>query len=190
MVINFIMSSTFEEVDIDENLCIVPPCRHILMLESMDGYIGMSDFYIIDAEGSIMGLKNSAELFFASRMKSCPTCRGPLRTLNWYSRIVRRALINEATKKFIIWANMKFILLVARIQGIKENLRESTRSTQRETRGVLPEAPSSGPLQLRGTRDKQISQITKFTQKDDRYKPILALRRDIKKFLELVDEGE
>jgi len=35
-------------------------------------------------------------------MKSCPTCRGPLRNLNRYSRIVRRALIDEATKKFIV----------------------------------------------------------------------------------------
>jgi hypothetical protein len=62
----------------------------------------MSDFYTINGEGSIVDLKNSAELFSVSGMKSCLSCRGPLRNLNRYSRIVRRALIDEATKKFIV----------------------------------------------------------------------------------------
>jgi hypothetical protein len=193
MVVDFIMSSTYEELDLDENPCIIPPCGHILTLESMDGHMSMSDFYTMDAEGSIVGLKNSAEPFSSCGMKSCPTCRGPLRSLNRYSRIVRRALIDEATKKFIVWANMKFIPLVARMQEIEESLRESTggtTSTQRETRGLVPENPSSRPLQLRGTRDEQFFQIAKFKRKDDRYKTIRVLRRDVKEFLGQVDEGE
>jgi hypothetical protein len=75
----------------------------------------MSDFYSTNGEGSIVDLKNSAEPFSASGMKSCLTCRGPLRNLNRYSRIVRRALIDEATKKFIVWANMEFIPLVTKM---------------------------------------------------------------------------
>ncbi|TVY17442.1 E3 ubiquitin-protein ligase [Lachnellula arida] len=170
------MSSTFKEVDLDECPCIIPPCGHILTLESMDGHMSMSDFYNMDAEGSIVGLKNDSEPFSASGMKSCPICRGPLRTLNRYSRIVRRALIDEATKKFIVWANMKFIPLVARMQGIEENLRESE-GPKLATGGVLLEGSSSGPLQLRGPRDKQFFQV-------------LRLRSDVKKFLGQVDEGE
>ena len=82
MVVDFILSSTFEEVDLNESPCIVPSCGHILTLESMDGHMSMSDFYTMDSEGSIMDLKNGAEPFSASGMKSCPTCRGPLRNLN------------------------------------------------------------------------------------------------------------
>jgi hypothetical protein len=102
IVVDFILLSTFEEVDLDKNPCIMPSCRHILTLESIDGHISMSDFYTTNSEGLIVDLKNSAELFSASGMKSCPTCRGPLQNLNRYSRIVRRALIDEATKKFIV----------------------------------------------------------------------------------------
>ena len=102
MIVDFILSSTFEGVDLDEDPCIVPSCGYILTIESMDKYISISDFYIVNGEGSIVDLKNSAEPFSASGMKSCPTCRGPLRNLNRYSRIVRRAIIDEATKKSIV----------------------------------------------------------------------------------------
>lgn len=190
MIADFIMSSTFKEVDLDESPCIIPPCGHILTLESMDGHMSMSDFYNMDAEGSIVSLKNSSEPFSASGMKSCPICRGPLRTLNRYSRIVRRALIDEATKKFIVWANMKFIPLVARMQGIEGNLRENNEGHQQTTGGVLLAGSSSGPLQLRGPRDKQFLQIAKLMQKNDKYSQVLRLRSDIKKFLGQVDEDE
>ena len=190
MVVDFILSSTFEEVDLDEDPCIIPPCGHILILESMDGHMSMSDFYTMNAEGSIVDLKNSAEPFSASGIKSCPTCRGPLRNLNRYSRIVRRALIDEATKKFIVWANMEFIPLVTRMQGIEAELRRPAEGSQKASDGVSPETPLFGPLQLKRTRDEQISQIGTLTRRDKRYKTIIELRREVKKFLQQVDEKE
>ena len=190
MVVDFILSSTFEEVDLDEDPCIIPPCGHILTLESMDGHMSMSDFYTTNTDGSIVGLKNSAEPFSASGMKSCPTCRGPLRNLNRYSRIVRRALIDEATKKFIVWANKEFIPLVTRMQGIEAELRETARRSEKAPDRVSSETPLSGPLQLKVTRDEQISQIKKLTQRDKRYKTIIGLRREVKMFLQQVDEKE
>ena len=190
MVVDFIMSSTFEEVDLDENPCIMPSCGHILTLESMDGHMSMSDFYTTNAEGSIVDLKNSAEPFSASGVKSCPTCRGPLRNLNRYSRIVRRALIDEATKKFIVWANMEFIPLVTKMQAIEAELRETAGGSQKASDKVSLENPLSGPLQLKGSRDHQISQIGTLTRKENRYKTIIGLRREIKKYLQQVNEKE
>ncbi|KAL9119512.1 MAG: hypothetical protein Q9187_003935 [Circinaria calcarea] len=190
IVVDFILSSTFEEVDLDEDPCIIPPCGHVLTLESMDGHMSMSDFYIMNTEGSIVDLKNSAEPFSASGMKSCPTCRGPLRNLNRYSHIVRRALIDEATKKFIVWANIGFIPLVTRMQAIEAELREIVGGGPKASDGVSPETPLSGPLQLKGTRDQQISQIITLTRKENRYKMIIEFRREIKKFLQQVNEKE
>ncbi|KAG9247660.1 hypothetical protein BJ878DRAFT_580600 [Calycina marina] len=100
-------------------------------------------------------------------MKSCPTCRGPLRNLNRYSRIVRRALIDEATNKFIA------------------ELREVTASDK-----ISLETPLSGSLRLKGSRDHQISQIGTLTRKDNRYKTIIGLRRQINKFLQQVNKKE
>jgi hypothetical protein len=183
IVVDFILSSTFEEIDLDESPCVVPSCGHILTLDSMDGHMGMSDFYTMNGEGSIVDLKNSAEPFSASGMKSCPTCRGPLRNLNRYSRIVRRALIDEATKKFIVWANKGFIPLVSKMQAIEAELREAA---DKES----PETPLSEPVRLEGTRDHQISRIGALTRNIKQYKPLMALRREVKKFLQQVDEKE
>ena len=190
VVVDFILSSTFEEVDLDESPCIIPSCGHILTLESMDGHMSMSDFYTTNSEGSIVDLKNSAEPFSASGMKSCPTCRGPLRNLNRYSRIVRRALIDEATKKFIVWANAEFIPLVNEMQAIEAELRETAGGNQKASDNASPEALLSAPLQLNGSRDSQISQIGTLTRKENRYKTIISLRREIKKFLQQVSEKE
>jgi len=190
MVVDFILSSTFEEVDLDDDPYIVLSCGHILTVESMDGHMSISDFYIMNSEGSIVDLKNSAEPFSASRMKSCPTCRRPLRNINRYSRIVRRALIDEATKKFIVWANKEFIPLVTRMEAIEAELRETAGGSQEATDKVSSETPLSGPLQLNGSRDHQISQIGILTRKEKRYKTIIGLRKEIKKFLQLVDEKE
>lgn len=190
MVVDFILSPTFEETDLDENPCIMPSCGHILTLESMDGHMSMSDFYTTNGEGSIVDLKNSAEPFSATGMKSCPTCRGPLRNLNRYSRIVRRALIDEATKKFIVWANMEFIPLVTKMQAIEAELRETAGGSQKASESVLLETPLPKHLQLKGSRDHQISQIGTLMQEENRYKMIIRLRREIKKFLQQVNEKE
>lgn len=190
MVVDFIMASTFEEVNLEENSCIVPPCGHILTLESMDGHMSMSDFYTMDAEGSIEGLKNNAEPFSASEMKSCPTCRSPLRSLNRYSRIIRRAMIDEATKKFIVWANRGFIPLVKRMEEIEADLRGTTGGIQATAHSVLLEMASSESLQVNGTRDQQFRHISNLLRKETRYKAIIKLRREIESFLQQVSENE
>ncbi len=102
MIVDFILSFTFEKVDLDKNSCIVSSCEHILTLKSMNEHMSMSDFYTMNDEGSMTDLKNSVESFSVFEMKSCSNCRGPLRNLNRYSRIVRRALIDETIKKFIV----------------------------------------------------------------------------------------
>jgi len=99
-------------------------------------------------------------------------------------------LIDEATKKFIVWANMEFIPLVTRMQAIEAELRETIGGSQKASDKVSPETPLSGPLQLKGTRDQQISQIGTLTRKENRYKTIIGLRREIKKFLQQVNEKE
>ena len=153
MVVNFILSFSFEEVNLDEDPCIISLCGHILTLKSMDGHMSMLDFYIMNAEGLIVDLKNSTESFSVSEIKSCPICWSSLRNLNCYSYIVRQALIDEATKKFIVWANKEFIPLVIRMQEIKTELHKAARDSQKASDGVLSETLLLGPLQLKGTHD-------------------------------------
>jgi hypothetical protein len=99
-------------------------------------------------------------------------------------------LIDEATKKFIVWANMEFIPLVTRMQEIEAELRETAEGSQKASDMVSLETSLLGPLQLNRTRDQQTSQIGELTRKEIRYKTIIELRREIKKFLQQVDEKE
>ena len=128
MMVDYIMGSSYAEIDLDESPCIIPSCGHILTLESMDGHMSISDYYTFsdepDGAGSIVGLKSSSEPFSIAELKNCPMCRYPLRNINRYGRIVRRAWIDEATKKFIVWANMQFVPLAARMEREETELRE------------------------------------------------------------------
>jgi len=100
------MGSAYAEIDLDDNPCIIPSCGHILTLESIDGYIDIAKYYTVSEDtggkNPIIRLKSSSVPFSISELKNCPIYRSPLRNINRYGRIVRRAWIDEATKKFII----------------------------------------------------------------------------------------
>ncbi|KAF8856068.1 P-loop containing nucleoside triphosphate hydrolase protein [Acephala macrosclerotiorum] len=187
MVVDYIMSSTYEEIDLDESPCIIPSCGHILTLESMDGHMSMSDFYTSDETGSFVELTKNSEPFSASSLKNCPQCRGPLRNINRYSRIVRRALIDESTKKFIVWANAGFIPLVAKMEEIEKEMRENGREGKSSPVSTIN---MSETIELKGSRDTQFTRISLLVRNVEEYRAILRLRRDTKHFLIQVDETE
>ena len=122
------MGFTYAEINLDESPYIILSYGHILTLESIDGYIEIVKYYIIsnntNSEKSIIGLKSRSVLFSTSELKNYPICRSPLRNINRYGRIVRRAWIDEATKKFIIWANALFVPLAFRIEQAEAKFRE------------------------------------------------------------------
>ncbi|KAL8841356.1 MAG: hypothetical protein Q9170_000987 [Blastenia crenularia] len=168
----------------------------------MDGHMDISQFYDIsseaEADNPIIALKSSSVPFSTSELKNCPLCRKPLRDINRYGRIVRRAWIDEATKKFIVWANAQFVPLATRMGQVEARLRESVSERQ------PPMSATDGPtelvstltklsletVRLAGTRDQQISAIYKVQKTNVRYRDISLLRNNIKKFLHEVDEAE
>ncbi|KAI4145818.1 MAG: hypothetical protein LQ340_006150 [Diploschistes diacapsis] len=202
MMVDYIMGSSYAEIDLDESPCLVPSCGHILTLESMDGHMDMSKYYTMssdtDAENPIIALKSSSVPFATSDLKNCPLCRKPLRNINRYGRIVRRAWIDEATKKFIVWANAQFVPLASRMEQEEAKLREPV--TERQTLkspllGHTELAPaldrlSLEPVRLTGSRYEQICVILRASKTNARYKSISLLRIDIEKFLREVDEAE
>ena len=202
MMVDYIMGSSFAEIDLDESPCIIPSCGHILTLESMDGHMEMSKYYTmsgeIDVENPIIALKSSSVPFSTSELKNCPLCRKPLRNINRYGRIVRRAWIDEATKKFIVWANAQFVPLASRMDQAEAKLRELTAEKQAIKSPLLGHAGLSSvferlllkPVRLTGSRDQQISVVFKAQKAIARYKDISTLRMDIRKFLREVDEAE
>jgi hypothetical protein len=186
MVVDYIMMSTYGEVNLDEEPCIIPSCGHILTLESMDGHMSMSDIYTI-TDGYIVGFEDYVKPFSASEMKVCPTCRGSLQNLNRYSHIVRRALIDGTTKKFIVWANNGFVPLVSSMETVEAALRERVGASQAVVSLSLRQ---SGPIQVMGTRDQQFDLVVELAGPENVYQALFKLRRTIKWFLQQVDEKE
>jgi len=159
----------------------------------MDGWMSMKAFYAHDVDRKIVALVDNAEPFSASALKNCPLCRGPLRSLNRYSRITRRALIDEATKKFIIWVNRESTLLVKRMEEVEAGLRDSAGESQNGLENSATNFSSvavTGVLSVVGTRDQQNALVSQLTRGNNKYAVIMQLRREIKKFLRQVSEKE
>ena len=202
MMVDYFMGSTYAEIDLDESPCIIPSCGHILTIESMDGHMEMSEYYVVsgdsNVENPIVALKSSSVPFSTSELKNCPLCRKPLRNINRYGRIVRRAWIDEATKKFIVWANAQFILLSTRMEQEEVKFQELIAEEQPH-KSLLPrhaelspalERLSLEPIRLAGSRNKQMNVVFKNQKASARHKDIFLLRTDIKTFLHEVDETE
>lgn len=200
LMVDYILGSTYGEINLDESPVIVPACGHILTVESMDGHMELSRFFeISDQEGTgerVLGLKPNPSPFSAKDLKNCPICRSPLRDIHRYGRIVRRAWIDEATKKFIVWANARFVPLTVALDEIEDRLR-AVKGTSDVDFGVsgaaqphILNALSKGSLILKGDRDVQFTIITKFLGRQSRYKAIVQLRYTIATFLKEVAEAE
>lgn len=74
-----------------ETRLITLPCKHIFTIDSLDGSVGMSNWYDQDQTGEWVGIKEPKRGFVKRPM--CPTCRGPV-TARRYNRITKRALID------------------------------------------------------------------------------------------------
>ncbi|GAW26610.1 putative nf-x1 finger and helicase domain protein [Rosellinia necatrix] len=135
----------------------------------MDGQLGMSEHYYMTDDGRITGAK---ELRGITQLKSCPTCRGSLRNLSRYGRIVRHTLLEESTKKFIIWSHNKSMDLESRLLDEQERLESS------EIEGVLTTVGRQGRLVISGERLHQLLTIDEWVG-HGRYSSLIRLYREI-----------
>ncbi|OTA67744.1 hypothetical protein K449DRAFT_364164 [Hypoxylon sp. EC38] len=120
--VDFIMCMEYREIDLDEDPCIFPDCGHFKTMTNMDGVMDMKAHYKMSAEGHPTALVNASQPFSMDEVKVCPTCRGSLRNIARYGRIVRRAMLDEATKKFIAWSNIEYAKLANTLLDVQERI--------------------------------------------------------------------
>ncbi|MCJ1361995.1 hypothetical protein MMC16_001097 [Acarospora aff. strigata] len=161
----------------------------------MDGTMDMQEHYNMSEDGKILEVKSTSQPFSAKGLKTCPMCRSPLRSIHRYNRIVKRALIDQATQRFIVWANATFVPLEAQLHNKEERLKDADTSLGQRAainNSHSDESPNAGTLRIaiEGTRDDQIRAIRSLPGLDVRYAPILKVRRDILQFLKQVSEEE
>ncbi|KAJ9661610.1 hypothetical protein H2201_006466 [Coniosporium apollinis] len=182
--VDFIMGEAYREIDLEDNPCIFPQCGHFLTIESMDGLMDMKKHYEFSPEGVIVSAKQSSEPFSMDESKTCATCRASLRNLSRYGRIVRRALLDESTKKFILWANGRYVRLAETLQELQHQLSESM-----ETFKGLKTTSAADAVHTKGNRAQQLLKIRQLDTAS-RYKAISTLRGDIAGFLSKVKKEE
>jgi len=192
-MVDFIECTTYREVDLDKDPIIIPACGHLMTRSSMDGHMELSRVYDLDSAGEIKGIIDASLPFSMDDLKSCPICRAPMRDIHRYNRIVKRGLIDEATKRFIVWANGTFVPLEGQLHE-----REVALSASNAQLRYLPREPIRGEsgtldpaqIELRGPRTNQIAQVVHLAGLRSRYTDIWQIRQQIRDFLRKVGEAE
>lgn len=192
-MVDFIECSTYREIKLDEDPVIIPACGHVLTRSSMDGHMEMSQYYMMSDEGNLRAVLGSSRPFSVNDAKACPMCRQPLRDIHRYNRIVKRGLIDEATKRYIIWANNSFVPLEQRLHEQEVHLSKTKARISIQPRQPTDhEVPTIDPVEitLGASRDSQLRQIKRLAGLSSRYESILKLRSDLRNFQRNVREAE
>ncbi|KAK7424141.1 hypothetical protein QQZ08_008747 [Neonectria magnoliae] len=176
----------YREIDLNEDPCVFPDCGHFLAVSSMDGQMAMGDHYELDDNGLPKALVGVSEPFSMDNegIKACATCRGSLRSISRYGRIVRRAMLDESTKKFISWSNAEYLSLSRKLLAEQERLSEAT-----QTPILVQQAEVSGNLTLAGSRQRQLD-ILKGYVGNERYQTIMKLRKRVTSYANRVRKEE
>ncbi|KAF4868448.1 Helicase required for RNAi-mediated heterochromatin assembly 1 [Colletotrichum siamense] len=182
-VVDLVIMDDYCAVDLDEDPCIFPDCGHFWTCSTMDGQMGLGDFYEVSEEGIPVALKGGSQPFTVTNIKACPDCRGSLRNISRYGRIVRRGILDESTKKFIDWSNRRWKELSESFLTAQERLQSKD-----PRHFSFPVSREQG-YDLRGPRQEQIDQVFKLTS-GARHLEIKMIRRRVLHFLEQVKKDE
>lgn len=183
-IVDYLLMGEYRDVDLDEDPCIFPDCGHFLTKSSLDGQMSMGDHYELDQNGSPIAIKAPSKPFSmdGSTVKSCPQCRGSLRSISRYGRIVRRALLDESTKKFISWSGHRHLQLAERLLQEAQRLEDDDEDVSGCTGHI-------DKLNLIGNVPGQLSQLQKWVG-NGRYRPSLRVYSDILNYRDQVKAEE
>jgi hypothetical protein len=176
---DLVIFEAYGDINLDDDPCMFTACGHIFTLSSMDGIMDMSKYYTMDDTDVPTALRTTSEPFSSDELKACPTCRGSLRNIARYGRIVRRAMLDASVKKLTVWAHQTHHDLSNRLLRYQDALMRSRDQ----------EKMYSQDIDLTGPVIKQMRNVRSL-KSSSRYRQILPLRGEIFGFLEKVHEDE
>lgn len=177
------MGMEYHEIDLNEDPCIFPQCGHFTTKTNMDGIMDMKAHYAMSPDDNPTAIKGTSLPFSMDEVKTCPTCRGSLRSIGRYGRIVRRAMLDEATKKFIAWSNSEYLKLANRLVDVQQALSESVHPS-----ALQKSTPPSKKVLSKG-RLKELHLVKNWTGAD-RYTKATFLWNSIRSFIGQVRKEE
>lgn len=180
-VVDLLEMKEYREIALDETPCIFPDCGHFLTVESMDGQMSMREHYELDENDIPTGILAASKPFSMDEVKVCSTCRGSLRSISRYGRIVRRAMLDEATKKFISWSASRHFELVEGLMKEEKKLEQ--------TIDQVKDVGRAGRLALTGDVFNQITNLRKWVGQK-RYNGLMQTYLSVSKFVTQVSVEE
>ncbi|KAL3477564.1 hypothetical protein BJX99DRAFT_257376 [Aspergillus californicus] len=174
--VDFILGESYQEIDLTENPCIFPQCGHFLTVESMDAQMDLKKHYIMDETEKPVSIASSSQPFSINDIRTCATCRGSLRSLSRYGRLVRRALLDEATKKFILYLNQQYVPMAQDLPRCLSKLQSRKDTETAATANRLFQADVT--IRIEGPPEHQVQLMGNRMIKHDkqRWKELLVLR--------------
>ncbi|KGO51306.1 Zinc finger, CCCH-type [Penicillium expansum] len=153
-------------------LTVSAQCHVQPLVITMDAQMDMARYYKVDASGKPVSISVSLAPFSIQDIKTCATCRGPLRDIARYGRLVRRAILDESTKKLIILLNQEYVPLAQELPQLVRELHAS---------GGQRKYPWPALIEISGPRNHQIQTMGEIIQKTnpDRWNSILDLRKRV-----------
>ncbi|KAI9768060.1 MAG: hypothetical protein M1840_005094 [Geoglossum simile] len=124
--------------------------------------------YISDlASGRILRPKQLQRLASGGAPKGCPDCRMPVRDIDRYNRIVKTALLDQATRRFVAHANMKFTELIEATQeretSIDDERKAFTQAWSQGTESKDQEQVNNSLKEYRSRGQTLLRRVRKFT---------------------------
>ena len=121
--VDMIEFRTYKDIDVNEEPLVFLSCGHFYIASSLDGIMGMSDYYEIEpSTGRLIAPRMNYRVLDSGRPKGCPACRTPLRDIDRYNRIIKQSFLDESTKRFATQANAKFGNLVGEVGKYERNI--------------------------------------------------------------------
>ena len=97
MQVDMIMFETYENINVDETPIIVLECNHVKTVESLDGIVGLNDFYAHNGQ-DWTGVLNCQDK--SDAVPVCPDCRCPITGIFRYRRVLNHAILSISEKKY------------------------------------------------------------------------------------------
>lgn len=189
--VDFIVGETYKEVDLDSNPCVFPQCGHFLTIENMDAQMDLKKHYVVDEMEKPILISSSSEPFSIEDIKVCAICRGSLRNISRYGRLVRRALIDQATKKFILYVNQKYVPMAQDLSTYESELQDSRALAQTKNLAVRI-FQQHVQIFVKGRLSDQVQIMARHLGQanSSRWKSLLALRARLSEYQKRVEMEE
>lgn len=114
--VDLIMFETYRNIELDETPVIFLKCGHFKTVESLDGMLELSAAYTRDQNGWDAGrLPSLKGMLFKTPV--CADCRAPIKNIRRYGRIVKKAMLDNCEKSFIL----RYDAMLNKLLGAFEN---------------------------------------------------------------------